>query len=77
MGFWDTLGKVAKGVGEQYTKRINDMEEYKEKYESYSDEQLFSRLTKTASAENMAILSILKNRGYDGKMVAERKGWDS
>lgn len=53
------------------------MKEYKEKYESYSDEQLFSRLTKTASAENMAILSILKNRGYDGKMVAERKGWDS
>lgn len=77
MGFFDTLGKVAKGIGEQATKRINDMEKYKEKYEDYSDDQLFSRLTKTASAENMAILSILKSRGYDGKMVTERKGWDS
>lgn len=43
MGFWDTLGKVAKGVGEHTAKRLND----------------------------------LKNRGYDGKMVAEIKGWNS
>lgn len=77
MGFLDTLGKVAKGVGEHTAKRLNDVKEYKEKYESYSDEQLLGKVTKTASAENMAILSILKNRGYDGKMVAEIKGWNS
>lgn len=77
MGFFDTLGKVAKGIGEQAVKRIEDTKAYKEKYESCSDDELFSKLTKSASAENMAILSILRDRGYDGKMVAERKGWSS
>lgn len=77
MGFWDTLGKVAKGVGEQATKSINDMKAYKEKYESYSDEKILNKVSKSSSIENMAILSILKGRGYDGKMVAEIKGWDS
>ena len=77
MGFFDTLGKVAKGIGEQAVKGLNDMKSYKEQYESCSDDELFSKLTKSPSTENMAILSILKDRGYDCKMVAERKGWSS
>lgn len=77
MGLWDTLGKVAKTVGDQAKKGINDMQTYKEKYASYSDEQLLSKVRKTCSIENAVILSILRERGYDGKKIAEIKGWNA
>lgn len=64
MAFWDTAKKVAKSAGSYAQSQINEMQEYKEKYDSLSDEQIFKKYMNSSGARKMACYQLLKERGF-------------
>ena len=67
MGFWDTIGKVAVGVGtavaEGAKKQSDDFHYYKEEYRSYDNHELKDIAQTKTGMKRQAAIAILKERG--------------
>ncbi|MGX3045372.1 hypothetical protein [Helicobacter sp. T3_23-1056] len=75
MGIFDIAKKVGNEVYKHAKEYVDENAQCKERYENASDEELISRLRiGSMSAENVAILSVLKSRGYDNETIKELKG---
>jgi len=64
MGFWDSVGKAAAGVGSAIAENDRKVSEYAESYQSESDDYLKRKLKGGNMAEKMAATKVLKERGY-------------
>ena len=68
MGILEFLGDVAKGVTKNIVDKAQEIKNFKLLYSNLSDEVLISKLKKsTNSEEKMALMSLLKERGYGNK----------
>lgn len=66
MGFWDKLGEVVQTVGEYANSKSEEIEQYKEEYERYFDEQLIRRFKNIPSSNRtrkIACMQVLRERG--------------
>ena len=70
MGFWDSLGKAAKGAASSAMKAVEDVNRYKAEFESYDDSSLI-RIAKGGGdfTKKSAALSILNSRGYTPEQI--------
>lgn len=74
MGFFDIAKKVGIEVYKHAKEYVNETSQCKDRYENVSDEELISKFRiGSMSAENVAILSILKSRGYDSETIKKLK----
>lgn len=64
MGFWSTVGSVAKGAAEKMNETTQKALELAEDYRNENDEFLKRKLKDGNMAEKMAASKILKERGY-------------
>ena len=76
-GTW-ILGKRAVGVAKEAAERLKDkvenVQNLKEYYQALSDDELIRKARiGDSSDDNLAILSVLKDRGYDGESIKSAK----
>ena len=77
MGFWSTVGKVGKAVGEEALKQgggaLDRSKQYKEEMPGKSDRDLLSFVKRKGSSPMKAVaaFSELKNRGYSPEQIKE------
>jgi len=69
MGFFDTVGKIAKGAAEAAEKKGNEIKQIKQKLEQYSDDKLANMVEDdsflgASSMEKNIAKKILSDRGY-------------
>ena len=70
MGFFDTIGDIAKGVAQGMIEKGNEMKEIKQKFEGYSDSKLIdiykddSFIGGSNSMEKAIAKKILQDRGH-------------
>ena len=64
MAFWDSVKNVAKSAGAYAQSQVNEIQEYKEKYGSLSDEQIFKKYMNSSGTRKMACYQLLKERGF-------------
>ena len=70
MGFFDTVGDIAKGVAQGMIEEGNEMKEIKQKFDNYSDDKLAdicendSFLGGSSSIEKLIAKKILQDRGH-------------
>jgi len=70
MGFFDTLGSVAKGTVEGMVEKANEMKDIKQKFDKYSDDKLAeiceddSYFGGSSHTEKNIARKILQDRGY-------------
>lgn len=64
MSFWDAVKDVAKATGSYAKSQLNEVQEYKERYESLDDDALYRRFKNSSGAKKMACLQLLKERGF-------------
>ena len=65
MGFWDTVGKVAKAGVEHAKDYTDDFRMYKERFEDESDDELRRIYDKSSGAKKSAAGAVLRDRGYN------------
>lgn len=64
MGFGDFLKQAAASAGSYAKGQLDSVQEYRERYEGYSDERLKKMFKESSGAKRMAIYQIMKDRGY-------------
>jgi hypothetical protein len=70
MGFFDTVGDIAKGAAQGMIEKGNEMKEIKQKFDNYSDDKLAeicendSFIGGSSSIEKSIAKKILSDRGY-------------
>ena len=70
MGFFDTVGKIAKGASEAAEKKAKEIKQTKQKLEGYSDDKLADIMEDdsflgASSMEKQIAKKILLDRGYN------------
>ena len=74
MGFFDFVKSAATEVGKYAKDNIEQYSNLKELYQSYSDDELIRKFrVGDSSKDNLAILSVLKDRGYDSETIKNMK----
>ena len=69
MGFWDIAKAVGTAARQGVERKMENIQRYMDEYERYDDERLL-RLCRSASGDKqIAILKILKNRGYSASDI--------
>ena len=71
MGFLDSVGKFVGGAYDALQKNAEEVEAYKEKLESCSDSELFSRLRHGSFQQKTACSLLLQERGYPKEEILE------
>jgi hypothetical protein len=64
MGFWSTVGDIAKGAADTMATRAKEAEVLAEDYRREDDDYLKRKLKNGGMAEKMAAAKVLKERGY-------------
>ena len=69
MGFWDIAKAVGTAARQGAERKMENIQRYMDEYERCDDERLL-RLCRSASGDKkIAILKILKNRGYSASDI--------
>ena len=75
MGFFDTLKNAGSTAYDALQKNAAEVEELKDRLDSYSDERLFSEIRSGSYQKNTACSLLLQERGYSREeVVAAMKG---
>ena len=64
MSFWDGVKKVGNAAYKTMQENMEQIERYKEQYDSLDDEQLIKRYKSSSGDQKMACAMLLKERGY-------------
>jgi len=65
MGFWDTVGKIAKGTANAVIEEGNKIQEYKQEVTQLSNSELKERYKKTSGWKKAVVQNVIKERrGY-------------
>jgi hypothetical protein len=65
MGFWNTLGNIAKGFAEIVAEKAEEVNEKVAEFKNKSDERLMIFYVKGNAIEKIAAAKVLKSRGYN------------
>jgi hypothetical protein len=64
MGFWSTVGNIAKGAVDQMAATSQEAEALAEDYRREDDDYLKRKLKSGSMAQKIAASKVLKERGY-------------
>ena len=64
MSFWSTVNNLASKVNEGAQQKVDQIEHYKMNYDRYDDERLLQMVKSASGTRKMAIMLLLKERGY-------------
>lgn len=64
MSFWDSVKGAAQAAGSYAKSQLDEVEEYKARYESLSDEAIFRKFQNSSGARKLACAQLLKERGF-------------
>ena len=67
MGFWDTVGNLAKGTANAVVETLKEIKELTEEYYDEDDDYLIKKLKRGTMQQRVAAGKVLKERGYDLK----------
>ena len=67
MGFWDTVGSIAKDAKDTVVETSRKIKELTEEYYDEDDEFLIKKFKRGTAPQKMAAAKVLKERGYDLK----------
>ena len=71
MGFWETVGAAGVAAYKGLEAKGEKIRNYKEQFERYDDERLL-RMSKSSSGDRrIAVLMLLKERGYTVSDIKE------
>lgn len=71
MTFRDGLGKAATWLQGEVSQKIEQAEEKRARWERCGDEQLLRKLHHTHGYDRAVLLTILKDRGYEGEALRD------
>lgn len=71
MGFFDTLKNVGSCAYDALQQNAAEIQELKDRLDSYSDDQLFRELRHGSYQKKAACSLLLQDRGYSKEEVAE------
>ncbi len=64
MGFWSSVGNIAKGAVDSVVEKANEADELAQEYRGEDDDYLKRKFKIGGTAERFAAAKVLKERGY-------------